>query len=222
MEFQGLTGVERLLIQAAGLAFALAGLALMWRGGAGEEHRIELLGLKLDVSSSGLPVFLVGAAMLVSPAFGPLRESPQPTASPPIVAGPRGGEDGDGPGPTVRRPDPPAPPRGDGEPANDTQLGAPLLQPRQLVESRLEWSDKDWFRLDASSVETGSIIISMSQDSKDCWLAVLDRDFEEVTREKGTAMNLRVNLGGATELYAMAECPSYRRSNYSLGFRAAD
>jgi hypothetical protein len=87
MQFTTLDGGKILALMAAGGAFALAGLWLMFRpkpeGGAA---KLELFGMKFESSSAGLLVFLIGAAFLATPLVVDERsagtERPTPTPSP--------------------------------------------------------------------------------------------------------------------------------------------
>lgn len=89
-----MTGTQQLIVMLFGAFIALAGLALLFRGkketkkeGQQKEKdeikepdksRIEILGLKLEMSTPALMVFLVGCAMFVLPFF----MDEQPPASP--------------------------------------------------------------------------------------------------------------------------------------------
>lgn len=82
MQIVSLDGWKLLALMLAGGIFALAGLWLMFRPQpAGEANRFEFLGVKIQASSAGLLVFLIGAAFLTMPIFVPER-----TGSPGAVA----------------------------------------------------------------------------------------------------------------------------------------
>jgi hypothetical protein len=73
-----LDGAKLLALMLAGAVFALAGLWLMFRPQpAGEAARIELFGMKLQASSAGLLVFLIGAVFLAVPILVPERDAPR-------------------------------------------------------------------------------------------------------------------------------------------------
>jgi hypothetical protein len=79
MQIVALDGTKLIVLMLAGGAFALAGLWLMFRPQPeGEAARIELFGLKVQASSAGLLVFLIGAAFLAVPIFVPERENADP------------------------------------------------------------------------------------------------------------------------------------------------
>jgi hypothetical protein len=72
MQIVALDGAKLLALMLAGGVFALAGLWLMFRPQpAGEAARIELFGMKVQASSAGLLVFLIGAVFLAVPIFVP-------------------------------------------------------------------------------------------------------------------------------------------------------
>jgi hypothetical protein len=78
MQIVALDGAKLLALMLAGAVFALAGLWLMFRPQpAGEAARIELFGMKLQASSAGLLVFLIGAVFLAVPIFVPERDAPR-------------------------------------------------------------------------------------------------------------------------------------------------
>ncbi|MEP2030032.1 MAG: hypothetical protein ABJI96_15130 [Paracoccaceae bacterium] len=83
MVFEALDGIKLVILMAAGLLFAVAGLYLLMRPKPeGSAARIELFGLKFESSSAGLLVFLIGAAFMASPMFvkersGTEEESPE-------------------------------------------------------------------------------------------------------------------------------------------------
>jgi hypothetical protein len=62
---------------AFGAVFTVAGLVLLFRGGArAEEQVVEVLGLKFRFTSVGLVVFLIGALFLAVPVFVSADRSP--------------------------------------------------------------------------------------------------------------------------------------------------
>lgn len=70
------------VLTAFGAVSAVAGLVLLFRGGARrEEQVVEVLGLKFRFTSAGLVVFLIGALFLAVPVFvradrSPVHEGP--------------------------------------------------------------------------------------------------------------------------------------------------
>ena len=68
------------ILMIAGGVFSVAGILLMFRAKQeGSSARLELFGQKFEASSTGIIVFLIGAAFLAAPVFVPER----PRANPP-------------------------------------------------------------------------------------------------------------------------------------------
>jgi hypothetical protein len=78
------------VLTAFGVVSAVAGLVLLFRGGAHrEEQVVEVLGLKFRFTSAGLVVFLIGALFLAVPVFVSVDRSPVHDGPPALV--PEGG-----------------------------------------------------------------------------------------------------------------------------------
>lgn len=72
---------------AFGAVFTVAGLVLLFRGGArAEEQVVEVLGLKFRFTSVGLVVFLIGALFLAVPVFVSADRSPLHEGPPALVS----------------------------------------------------------------------------------------------------------------------------------------
>lgn len=86
MEFQALDGPIYYLFLILGLVFALAGLALIFKGKSDENAaRIEMFGMKFHSSSAGTLVFLIGVAFLLIPLFVPRAERGDVAGEPPSI-----------------------------------------------------------------------------------------------------------------------------------------
>jgi hypothetical protein len=82
--FEPLDASTLIVLMAAGGLFAVAGLWLMFRPQPeGDGARIELFGIKVQASSAGLLVFLIGAVFLAAPVFVPRAHTPDPVRNPP-------------------------------------------------------------------------------------------------------------------------------------------
>jgi hypothetical protein len=154
MQIVALDGTKLIVLMLAGGAFALAGLWLMFRPQPeGEAARIELFGLKVQASSAGLLVFLIGAAFLAVPIFvperaGPLPQDPSPEPGSPSTPG------------TV--PDLPLPRLADTEEVepNDAISNANALVLGQTVRGALSPGDFDWYVVSTETTDAESLRVT--------------------------------------------------------------
>lgn len=138
MQIVALDGWKLLALMLAGGIFALAGLWLMFRPQpAGEANRFEFLGVKIQASSAGLLVFLIGAAFLTMPIFVPER-----TGSPGAVAAVQAGASA-GQAPVLVPPRQRATGR-EAEPNNEPET-ANQIQPGESVAGVVTSYSEDWF-----------------------------------------------------------------------------
>jgi hypothetical protein len=170
MQIVALDGTKLIVLMLAGGAFALAGLWLMFRPQPeGEAARIELFGLKVQASSAGLLVFLIGAAFLAVPIFVPEREGADPGNTP----APRPDAGSGGPGPDAGSvgqtaiPLPPGPDVEEQEP-NDTISTANALGLGQTVRGTLRPDDLDWYVLSTEDADVESVRITFRNTGGGC------------------------------------------------------
>ena len=64
-----MSDTEKLAIMAFGALLAIAGLVMLFKGGKESRNVIKAFGAEFELSSSGIVVFLVGAALFVAPFF---------------------------------------------------------------------------------------------------------------------------------------------------------
>ena len=79
--------VVHYFLMAIGTLFSIAGLVLIFRRTRTDTGaaKVEFLGQKLEANSTGIVVFLIGAAFLAAPLFAPVQSQQitAPSASPP-------------------------------------------------------------------------------------------------------------------------------------------
>jgi hypothetical protein len=170
MQIVALDGTKLIVLMLAGGAFALAGLWLMFRPQpAGEAARIELFGLKVQASSAGLLVFLIGAAFLAVPIFVPERDTSDPVESPAPRpgGGPGGTRSDDGAADRTAIPLPLGPDVEEQEP-NDTIATANAFGLGQTVRATLPPDDLDWFVFSTEDADVESIRITFRNLGGDC------------------------------------------------------
>ena len=178
MELSQLDGTKLLIFMVAGGLFALAGLWLMFRPKTSDgAAKIEIFGLKLESSSAGLVVFLIGAVFLATPL---VVEEKQDVSSGEVVVG-------DETAPTDDESDVtdlpenvesgiefdtslPLPKRADREELeeNGTISDANALEVGQTVKGKLARDDLDWFVFAVDPNEADSFRVTFRNNGDGC------------------------------------------------------
>ena len=80
-------GVMQYFLMAFGAVFSVAGLVLIFRKAKPDAGaaKIEFLGQKLEANSTGIVVFLIGAAFLAAPLFVPAKNLQKAAPSTPAI-----------------------------------------------------------------------------------------------------------------------------------------
>jgi hypothetical protein len=158
-------GLSLYVLMIMGAIFSLAGLVLIFRKAKPDTGaaKIEFLGQKLEANSTGIVVFLIGAAFLAAPIFVPVKSiqiagpatsaTTEPKAQTPTA---------EEPSEPARAPDKPAQPpgaptqatanAGTGEAENnDTFAKANAISNGVAAGGYLKMDDNDWFVIDVGN-----------------------------------------------------------------------
>ncbi len=190
-------------IMAAGGLFAVAGLALLFRPPQGDSVQVvEVLGVKIRVSSAGTVVFLVGAAFLLAPVFVKEDQGPIPTSI-------------DGPTPVPVISSLPPPVKGsEVEPNND------FSQPNQIeigetYKGTLTGKDEDFFVF-STKARAGQVMRFILHTSGNAVSATLF-DVGEQPDDLGTS------FGDLSQAFRLGELDFYTiRLRIYVGSRSSD
>jgi hypothetical protein len=138
-----MSDTEKLAIMAFGALLAIAGLVMLFKGGKESRNVIKAFGAEFDLSSSGIVVFLVGAALFVAPFFIAQNGAVQ-TTPPPPDAGAKNNA------PSVSDARAAQTQTAEVEP-NSAMTNATPIAIRSTVQGQLTRGDVDWFSFRTSS-----------------------------------------------------------------------
>lgn len=224
MEPMAIDGTTLRLLMAAGAVFAAVGLWLLLKPRGEGAAKFELFGMKVESSSAGVIVFLIGAAFLAVPILVPEK-----------AGGPLATRDPDEPAVSVTAQQqeevPEAPAQGrsalvlpamanarESEP-NDSVHSANQISPGSTVRGRVLGADEDWYVIGAGEQSGRAVEIGLRHiDGLHIGAEIFDaqeRSLGSVSqvRLKSGVVRRTVEVGGNERLYvkvdAVASEPVY-------------
>jgi hypothetical protein len=213
-----MSDTEKLAIMIFGAVLAIAGLIMLFRGGKESRNVIKAFGAEFELSSSGVVVFLVGAALFVAPFFIASDRIAQ-TASP----APKVGAKSDVP----KLPDAtaakttPKTETAEVEP-NSAMNNATAIAMGSMVQGQLTRKDVDWFSFRTSSHYKHDVRLRVEVTSNDAQLTLRVYDADKKKEiEEFLAFQLVhdmkfIGAPDTTYFIEMENRPDWSATGYSL------
>jgi hypothetical protein len=216
MHFVAMDGAKLTVLMIAGGIFSLAGILLMFRAKQeGSSARLELLGQKFEATSTGIVVFLIGAAFLAAPMFVPQL----PSANAPPSDGSTSSKESSG-GESNRPDQTVALPKAAGKEeseANDSISAANILNVGQTVRGKVRLGDVDWyaFAVDPNGHEFFHVVFRrLSSTSID--YTILDANEKVVEGNRLYQISTSIDVSIESDKYFILISPVVEAVNYEL------
>ena len=176
-------GVMQYFLMAFGAVFSVAGLVLIFRKAKPDAGaaKIEFLGQKLEANSTGIVVFLIGAAFLAAPLFVPAKNLQKAAPSTPAASETAG---------AASTPIKPAPAGGNAGAAevedNNSFTKANSFANGATTGGYVKMEDEDWFVVDVGNGVAKELNIAFKNLGQGCMDV---RAYDEAESELDYAFN---------------------------------
>ena len=216
MQIAAIDGTRLTILMIAGGLFSVAGILLMFRAKQeGSPARLELFGQKFEAASTGIIVFLIGAAFLAAPMYVP--ERPRANAPRPAAQATSAKE----PVTSARAADPsgllPPPVDKDEAEDNNTISAATILGIGETVRGAAKMGDVDWYAVAVDQNVGRELRVVLRRMGGYCpHFTILDGTEKVVKEMDACELSTATYVQIASDRYFVQVDPQYRDVSYEL------